>query len=94
MSKVAYVELINDKNKPVLQAKIELQESCGMGSFQMPADLVTGNYKIRAYTNWMKNFSPNFFFEKEVSIVNVYHFTGRDSTRQKTVYRINLFRGR
>jgi uncharacterized protein YfaS (alpha-2-macroglobulin family) len=59
MSKVAYVELLNDKNKPVLQAKIALDEGFGNGSFQLPADLESGKYKIRAYTNWMKNFSPN-----------------------------------
>ena len=90
-SKVAYVELINEKNKPVLQAKIALDEGLGNGSFQLPADLQSGEYKIRAYTNWMKNFSPNFFFEKELSITNVHQFIGRDSGSKKSVYRIKLF---
>ena len=84
MSKVAYTELINDKNRPVLQAKIAMQDGFGNGSFQLPADLESGKYKIRSYTNWMKNYSPDFFFEKELSIVNVHHVNDRDSVRRKS----------
>ena len=91
MSKLAYVEILNDKNKPVLQAKIALQEGFGTGSFQLPIDLASGNYKLRSYTNWMKNFSANYFFEKEITVVNPRFFTGKDSLPQKNVYRIHFF---
>ena len=91
MSKVAYTEILNDKNKPVLQAKISLQDGFGNGSFLLPVDLASGKYRLRAYTNWMKNFSPNYFFEKELTIVNPRYFTGKDSVKQKTAYRINFF---
>ena len=30
----------------------------------------TGNYIFRAYTSWMKNFSPDFYFEQTIHIVN------------------------
>ena len=83
MSKLAYVELLNDKNKPVLQAKIALQEGFGDGSFQLPIDLASGKYRLRSYTNWMKNFSANYFFEKEITIVNPRLFTGKDSLETK-----------
>jgi hypothetical protein len=91
MSKVAYTELLNDKNKPVLQAKIALQEGCGNGSFQLPADLESGKYKLRSYTSWMKNYGANYFFEKELTIVNPRLFTEKDSLKQKTTYRMHLF---
>ncbi len=63
----------------------------GNGSFLLPVDLASGKYRLRSYTNWMKNFSANYFFEKELTIVNPRFFTGKDSLRQKTAYRINFF---
>ena len=91
MSKLAYVEILNDKNKPVLQAKIALQDGWGNGSFLLPVDLESGKYKLRSYTNWMKNYSADYFFEKEITIVNPRYFTGKDSLKQKTVYRMSIF---
>src|SRR6516225_1067433 len=37
ISKVAYVEIVNAENKPVLQAKISLDEGSGNGSFIIPS---------------------------------------------------------
>lgn len=70
VSKVAYVELSNAEHKTVLQAKIELHEGKGNGSFMLPFSINSGVYVLRAYTNWMKNFSPDLFFEKQVTVVN------------------------
>jgi hypothetical protein len=70
ISKVAYVDVLDDANSTVLQAKIELKNGAGNGSFFIPVTLKNGNYKLRAYTNWMKNFGPEVFFEKSITIVN------------------------
>lgn len=70
MSKLAYVEVINGSNEPVQQGKIALEKGTGKGSFYLPAALPTGNYTLRAYTNWMKNFDASLFFEKKITIVN------------------------
>lgn len=70
VSKVAYVEILDKSNLSVLQAKIEIKDGSGSGSFFLPASLNSGNYKLRAYTNWMKNFSPDFYFHQNVTIVN------------------------
>lgn len=69
-SKVAYVEVIDRSLKPVLQAKIELTEKGGSGSFYLPLTLRSDQYSIRAYTSWMKNAGSQVFFEKHISIVN------------------------
>ncbi|CAN5828211.1 hypothetical protein BH10BAC2_BH10BAC2_21340 [soil metagenome] len=71
ISKVAYVEILDTANKPVLQAKIALDNSEGKGSLYVPQTLVSGNYKLRAYTNWMKNFDAAYFFEKNITLVNL-----------------------
>ena len=70
VSKLAYVELLDSANKPVLQAKIRLDSGRGTGSFYIPAYVATGIYTFRSYTNWMKNFGAESFFHKELAIVN------------------------
>jgi len=69
-SKVAYVEIIDKNLKPVLQAKIAIDKGSGSGSLYLPVSLSSGNYQFRAYTSWMKNFSPDFYFEKNIRLVN------------------------
>ncbi|MEI9947075.1 MAG: hypothetical protein WDN26_22985 [Chitinophagaceae bacterium] len=82
LSKVAYVEIINEKNEPVSQAKISLQPGDSKGSFYLPTLLNTGNYTIRAYTNWMKNFDDGYFFQKKITIVNTLKAPEATSSRQ------------
>src|SRR6476661_8876076 len=71
LSKVAYVEMLDSANKHLLQAKIGLHNAEGYGSFYIPLSLNSGNYTLRAYTNWMKNFGAGYFFEKNITIINV-----------------------
>jgi hypothetical protein len=70
-SSVAYVELLNSDNRPVVQKKIKLRNSCGAGELELPDTLSTGSYTMRAYTSWMKNFLPDNCFNTEILIYNV-----------------------
>jgi hypothetical protein len=70
LSKVVYVEILNNRHEPVLQAKISAENGTGSGSFALPLSLESGNYELRAYTNWMKNDSPDYFFKKIITIIN------------------------
>jgi hypothetical protein len=70
LSKVAYVELLDKDNKPAMQAKVALQNGYGSGSLYIPSAVSAGNYTLRAYTQWMKNFSPDYYFEQPLTIVN------------------------
>ena len=91
LSKVAYIELIGKDQKPVLQAKIALQEGTGSGSFFIPLSVNSGNYKLRAYTNWMKNFSPDFYFEKNIKIINALKKLGEKPQDTASAYMIHFF---
>jgi hypothetical protein len=66
----AYVELLDPKNQPVSQTRIRLIEGTGSSGLNIPDTLATGEYTLRAYTNWMKNFLPNGCFMKIVTIFN------------------------
>jgi hypothetical protein len=70
ISKIAYVEIVNAENKPVLQAKISLDEGNGNGSFIIPSYISSGNYILRAYTKWMENFDADYFFQTPITIIN------------------------
>lgn len=72
MSKVAYVEILSAENESVVHGKVELVNGAGAGSFFLPATLLTGNYVLRAYTNWMKNNDPEFFFHQPITIINTF----------------------
>jgi len=91
MSKIAYVEVLNQEQQAVLQGKIALQAGTGNGSFNLPTDLASGNYTIRAYTNWMKNFSPDYFFEKQVTIINTTSHPGLQQKADTAALAVSFF---
>lgn len=91
VSKVAYVEVLDDANNSVLQGKIALSNGLGNGSFYIPVTLKNGNYRVRAYTSWMKNFSADLFFEKQVKIVNPLFEPGSIAKAPEGKYEIKFF---
>lgn len=71
LSKVAYVEILDETHKPVCQKKVSLAGGEGAGAIALTNGLNSGNYIFRAYTNWMRNYSQEFFFHQSVKIINV-----------------------
>jgi len=70
LSKVVYIEVLDNNNNAVIQAKIGMKDGTGTGSLFLPVTLPSGNYLLRAYTSWMKNFSPDYYFSKKITIIN------------------------
>ena len=71
-SRIAYFELLNSENWPVVQERIKIEEGSGHGQITLPDTLSTGRYTIRSYTSWMKNFMPDNCFMKDVNIYNAF----------------------
>ncbi len=71
LSNVLYIDLINDKNEVAKKAKLEVINGYANGNINLIDSLTTGIYRIRAYTNYMRNYDASFFFEKTINIVNV-----------------------
>ncbi len=71
-STVLYIELITPEGKPVLQHKYRYDSTGSFGSMTIPEDILTGNYYLRAYTKWMRNFSAYLYFYKIIKIINPY----------------------
>lgn len=72
LSKVAYVELIGQEQDLVFRHKIPLDKGIGQSDFFIPNSIPSGNYKLVAYTQWMKNRGVEHFFQSDISIVNPY----------------------
>jgi hypothetical protein len=72
LSKVAYIELVNDKGQAILKQVLEINNSCASSVMLIPDTLNTGLYTLTGYTQWMRNFSKEHFFSEPVFIYNQY----------------------
>jgi len=70
LSKVVYVEVLDNNHNAVIQAKIGMKNGSGSGSIYIPVTVTSGNFVLRAYSSWMKNFSPDGYFHKKLVIIN------------------------
>ncbi|WP_256002125.1 TonB-dependent receptor plug domain-containing protein [Pedobacter deserti] len=68
ISAALYVELISESDSIRQQRKVALTSGIGWGDFKLPDSLAAGNYRIRAYTRWMRNAGPEYFFDKTIKI--------------------------
>lgn len=92
ISKALYVDLIDEKDKIKTQLKLPMNGGITWGDFKLPDTLSEGNYRIRAYTQWMRNAGPEYYFDKTIKIGNswankvftntVYTFTKENTTEK------------
>src|SRR6478735_1131427 len=91
LSNIAYVELLNASQKPVLKATVALQNGAGNGSFYLTSSIASGNYIFRAYTNWMKNLGADVFFQKQITVVNTLTQLTKMPAADSVNYEIGFF---
>jgi hypothetical protein len=70
LSGILNVELINDRNTIVQSIKLALFSGLAYGDFALPDTLLAGRYRVRAWTNWMRNAGTEYFFDEPVFIGN------------------------
>ena len=86
-SNIAYFELLNPDDIPVIQKRLLIKEGICPGNAHLPDTLTSGIYTYRIYTNWMKNFLPENAFMKSITIVNPFRSNG---FRKKIMYEKHL----
>lgn len=67
-SKIVNVELIDSSDKIVDSRVIKVVNGGGDGEFKISPNSSVGEYTVRAYTNYMRNFDASFFFRKSIQI--------------------------
>src|ERR1700761_8244943 len=70
ISYVLNVDLINQQNSIIRSIKLPMVSGLTRGDFALPDTLEEGNYRIRAYTNWMRNSGAEYFFDRNLRVGN------------------------
>jgi hypothetical protein len=71
LSGVLHVDLINANNKTDQSIKLQLLNGVAWGDFTLPDSLPPGNYRVRAYTQWMRNEGKDAFFYQTIPIGSI-----------------------
>lgn len=69
-SQVAYLELISYDGIASVKIKLPVQNQKAFGEIKIPEDLPSGNYYLKAYTKWLRNFNPGLYAFKPITIIN------------------------
>jgi len=70
LSGVLNVELIDERDSIKQHIKLPVISGLSWGNLSLPDTLPEGNYRIRAYTNYMRNAGESYFFDQHISVVN------------------------
>jgi hypothetical protein len=68
LSGVLYAELIGPQKKVVDKKIIKLQDGIGNGFFDLKKEYIEGQYLVRGYTEWNKNFGDDFIAQEFIRI--------------------------
>lgn len=68
LSKILYVDLINTDNKLEKHIKLLIRNGRAKGDFTLAKNVENGKYRLRAYTQYMRNFQSEFLFEKDIPV--------------------------
>lgn len=69
-SKEIFVDLIDCSHKIVQSIVLKNNNGFSTGDILLKDSIIEGNYQLRAYTYWMRNFDNEFFFSKTIEVKN------------------------
>jgi hypothetical protein len=68
-SQILYADLISPQGEIVLSRVLKSENGGVAGDFFLPSSLQPGDYTLRAYTTWMKNFDHSWMFRRTIRII-------------------------
>jgi hypothetical protein len=101
-SNVLYVELIRWNGNKLAQMKLKLTRPGTSGVINIPGNILSGNYYLRAYSKWMRNFSAGDYAYLPVKIINPFRpetdegpseISGPATTAELSVVQKTLIKG-
>ena len=81
-SKTLYLELILPNGSALVSQKHLITSKQSQGKLRIPKDLISGNYYLKSYTKYLRNFGPKSFTYLPIQIVNptISEFLSGDSS--------------
>ena len=70
VSGIAYVELIDASKRKIDSLIIPILMGVGLGEISLSDTITEGSYRLRAYTNWMRNSDDKYFYDRTIQISN------------------------
>ncbi|TSD66218.1 carboxypeptidase regulatory-like domain-containing protein [Inquilinus sp. KBS0705] len=70
LSTIVYVDITNSQDSIMRLIKLPVVNGVASGCIPLTTDYKQGNYHLRAYTGWMRNFDPDYMYNKTISIGN------------------------
>lgn len=83
LSNVVYVELLSHTGKVFASQKQKLENSMVAGTINIPSDMESGNYYLKVYTRFQRNYSGSGAIYKVITILNPVVFNLSDSAYEK-----------
>jgi len=68
LSRILHVDLINADNKLEKHLKLIIRNGRSSGNFTLQKELKNGIFRLRAYTQYMRNFQSEYIFEKDIPV--------------------------
>jgi hypothetical protein len=67
-----HVDLITEQDSVIRSLKLPITSGMVMGDFILNDDFKEGSYRIRAYTQWMRNAGEEYFYDHTFTVGSVY----------------------
>ncbi len=70
VSKLGYIVLRNIRSNAIRQLRLNIDNGEANGEIALPDTLSSGLYQIVAFTNLLRNYGEEFYFNKQLTIIN------------------------
>ncbi|MEO7048174.1 MAG: hypothetical protein ABI091_22945, partial [Ferruginibacter sp.] len=88
-SKTIYIDWMDEKGKVLHHTMSPVIKGVSSGQFDVPSDYKGKHIHVRAYTRWMLNFDPEFYYNKDIRILS--KETGAQNTPATIIPSLTLF---
>jgi hypothetical protein len=69
LSRILYVDLLSPQRRVLARRTLRLEEGGrAHGDIELDDTLRAGTYLLRAYTSWMRNSKPEFFYQRQLQV--------------------------
>ena len=64
-----YVQIKDSANVVIKEKMLLIENGTGASTFDIDSTFTSGTYSISAFTNWMRNFDQQYFFQEEIQVL-------------------------